>query len=336
MSSSNNKGTEKKGAISAEFLKNGFILLKNVFSGEYCDQLRTKILSKFDELKTLDPHQLEFYLTQPQAFSIPGAWEFLVHEKVIQALKEILESEYTLIPNFVIHKNKFGVSTNTIAKIPIPNRYGWHTDAGGEPFNKNHLAKDFRFVKCGLYLQNNDSEYGGGIDVVPGSHNLLFRTGLNRLDAKLRILNGKIGILFKNQTVPIEKGDVVIFHSFLMHTATVPKVMLEKMTEFEKKTGTKLSLLKAKLTLYFDACRSQFASPFLKVSAQRAKKELEYFSTHGGNKNLGFSEQIRFLFDQRCPNEFLEQVKQQGIKFARLEGLELENARKVYNSYKAI
>ena len=269
-------------------------------------------------------------------FSIPEIWEFLVQGKVVQALKEILESEYTLIPNFIIQKNKFAVGPNTIVKIPIPNRYGWHFDAGGEPFHPDHLAPDYQFVKCGLYLQDNDSEFGGGIDVVPGSHNLLFRTGINCLDAKLRCLKGKLGIIFKKKTIPIEKGDAVIFHSFLMHSATVPKEMLENMSEFEKKTGTKLSIQKTKLTLYFDACRSLYASPFLKVSIQRAMKEVANFKRNGGNKNLGFSEQIRFLFERRCPKEFLKQVRKQNIKFAQLEGLDLEEARRIYQLYESL
>jgi hypothetical protein len=336
MSESNSKQVIKNGKTAAEFSKNGFILLKNVFSEEYCDQLRTQILSKFDELKALDSNQLDFYLSQPQVFSIPGVWEFLTQEKVVCALKEILESEYTMIPNFIIQKNKFGVGPNTLAKIPLPNRYGWHTDAGGEPFHPDHLAQDFQFIKCGLYLQDNDPAFGGGIDVAPGSHNLFIRTGLNRLDLKLRDLKGKLGVLFNNQTIPIEKGDAVIFHSFLMHTATVPKKMLENMTEYEKKTGSKPSIQKTKLTLYFDACRSRFASRFLKASAQRGIKELDNFALNGGNKNLGFCEQIRFIFEKYYPNEFLEQIKKQDIKLAQLEGLDLEEVRHVYQAYKAL
>jgi hypothetical protein len=192
----NSKEVEESESIAAEFSKNGYILLKNVFSEEHCDKLRAQIFHKFDELKALDPYQIDYGLNQEQVFSIPDFWEFLVHEEVVRALKEILEHEYTIIPNFSVQKNKFGVGPVTIAKILIPNRYGWHTDSGAEPFDPDHVASDYRFVKCGLYLQDNDPEFGGGIDVVPGSHKLLCRTGVDRLDGKVRLLKGKLGIFF--------------------------------------------------------------------------------------------------------------------------------------------
>ncbi len=316
--------------ISTEFSKNGFILLKNVFSEEHCDQLRTQILNKFDELKAIDPQQIDHRLTQAQVFSIPNFWEFLVHEKVVQALKSILEPKYSLIPNFSVQKNKFGLSPVSVAKIPIPNRYGWHVDSGAEPFDPDHVAPDYQFVKCGLYLQDNDPEFGGGIDVVPGSHKLLFRTGVDRLDGKIRLFKGKLGVFFYNKTVPIKKGDVVIFHSFLMHAATHPKDIFKNMTELDEKTAhySSMPLQKTKLTLYFDACRSRFASPFLKVSVDRARKELNSNGS-GAREKLAYYDQLRFLLEQCYPVEFLERVKKHGIQFARLEGPDLEEAKRV-------
>jgi ectoine hydroxylase-related dioxygenase (phytanoyl-CoA dioxygenase family) len=333
----NSKGVEKSESIAAEFSKNGFIHLKNVFSEDHCDKLRTQIFNKFDELKAIDPHQADDGLAQSQVFSIPNFWDFLIHEKVVRSLKVILEPEYSLIPNFTVQKNKFGLTQTSIAKIPIPNRHGWHVDSGAEPFDPNHVAPDYQFVKCGLYLQDNDPEFGGGIDVVPGSHKLLFRTGMDRLDGKIRLYKGKLGILFNNKTVPIKKGDVVIFHSFLMHSATHPKGIFEGMTELDKKSAhySSMPLQKTKLTLYFDACRSRFASPFLKVSTQRAKKELDSVAGDARVK-LAYYDQLGFLLGKRYPMEFLEQVKKYGIQFARLEGPDLEEVKRVRQLYSTL
>jgi len=323
--------------ISREFSENGFVLLRNVFSEEHCDQLRTQILSKFDELKAIDPHQVDHGLVQSQVFSIPNFWKFLVNEKVVQALKAILEPEYSLIPNFIVQKNKFGLSQVSIAKIPIPNRHGWHVDSGAEPFDPDHLAPDYRFVKCGLYLQDNDPEFGGGIDVAPGSHKLLCRTGINRLDGKIRLLKGKLGFIFNNKTVPTKKGDVVIFHSFLMHASTHPKGIFENITEDDKNSAhySSMPLQNAKLTLYFDACRSRFASPFLKVSTQRARKELDSAAC-GSRGKLAFYDQLRFILEHCYPKEFLENVKKHGIQFARLEGPDLEEVKRVCQLYNTL
>jgi hypothetical protein len=199
------------------------------------------------------------------------------------------------------------------------------------------VAPDYGFVKCGLYLQDNDPEYGGGIDVVPGSHKLLFRTGMNRLDGKIRLFKGKLGVIFNNKTVPIKKGDVVIFHSFLMHSATHPKGIFENITELDKKSAhySAMPLQKTKLTLYFDACRSRFASPFLKVSTQRAKKELNS-TEYSARKKLAYYDQLRFQLGQCYPKEFLEQVKKHDIQFAKLEGPDLEEAKRVFQLYSTL
>jgi ectoine hydroxylase-related dioxygenase (phytanoyl-CoA dioxygenase family) len=320
--------------IAREFSENGFIILRNVYSEESCDKLRTQILNKFDELKTIDPKQIDHCLTQSQLFSIPYFWKILVHEKIVQALKTILEPKYSLIPNFNVQKNKFGLSQVSIAKIPIPNRHGWHIDAGAEPFDPDHVAADYQFVKCGLYLQDNDPEFGGGIDVVPGSHKLLFRTGIKRLDGKVRLYKGKLGVIFNNKTVPIKKGDVLIFHSFLMHAATHPKGIFENITEHDKKNAhySSMAFQKTKLTLYFDACRSRFASPFLNVSVQRAKKELSSVAS-GVDQKFSYIDQLKFLLEQHYPEELLEQVKMYGIQFARLEDRDLEEAKRLYQEH---
>jgi hypothetical protein len=48
---------------------------------------------------------------------------------------------------------------------------GWHTDTTS-PEHRGytfHLSDDFRVIQCAVYLQPN-SDFGGGVTVVPGSH----------------------------------------------------------------------------------------------------------------------------------------------------------------------
>ena len=88
-----------------------------------------------------------------------------------------------------------------------------------------------------MYLQDNDTEFGGGIDLVPGSHKILFIIGINRLDGEIRLLKSKLGVYFNNKTVPIKKGDVIIFYSFLLHASKHPKGIFESITELDKKNS---------------------------------------------------------------------------------------------------
>ena len=51
----------------------------------------------------------------------------------------------------------------------------------------------YRFTKCGIYLQDNTEEWGGGIDILPGSH--LFGLGGSpynpvNVAARLQVLLG--------------------------------------------------------------------------------------------------------------------------------------------------
>ena len=53
--------------------------------------------------------------------------------------------------------------------------HGWHRDAGGEMRHKycnKILGEDnYLFSKIGIYLQNN-TEYGGSIDIIKKSHKI--------------------------------------------------------------------------------------------------------------------------------------------------------------------
>jgi hypothetical protein len=64
------------------------------------------------------------------------------------------------------------------------------------------------------------------------------------------------------------------------------------------------------------------------VSTQRARKGLNSAGS-GAREKSGYHDQLLFLLEQRYPREFLEQVKKHDIQFARLEGLDLEEAKRV-------
>jgi hypothetical protein len=104
-----------------------------------------------DNLKALAPYRVDYGLTQAQVFSIPDFWEFLVHEKVVQAIKKILERGYTLTHNFTAPKNKFGVGPVSIAKIPMPNRWRY-SFTNEDPFEGITIKY---FLSCALIARTN-------------------------------------------------------------------------------------------------------------------------------------------------------------------------------------
>lgn len=86
-----------------------------------------------------------------------------INEKILEVEKKINKKIF-LLPKFQIHKNYH---------VNLKEFHGWHRDCGGElkfDYCKKILYEnDYIFSKVGIYLQQN-TEYGGSIDVVQNSH----------------------------------------------------------------------------------------------------------------------------------------------------------------------
>jgi len=82
--------------------------------------------------------------------------EMILSEPVLAALRSLVGDRIVLLPENSVMDSQFG---------------GWHTDTTsaellGETFRTD---PNFRVVNAAIYFQEN-GRYGGGLDVVPGSH----------------------------------------------------------------------------------------------------------------------------------------------------------------------
>ena len=84
--------------------------------------------------------------------------------KIIKELQKISKKKVSLLPILEVHKNYH---------VNLKEFHGWHRDAGGEmryKYCNKILGEDnYLFSKIGIYLQNN-TEYGGSIDIIKKSH----------------------------------------------------------------------------------------------------------------------------------------------------------------------
>lgn len=109
----------------------------------------------------------------------------LKDNKLIEKILEIFNSNE--IKNFILSlSNATNSKINFLPKFLIQRNYhvdrflspsvGWHRDCGGElsyKYCREILSSDnYVFGKLGIYLQEN-SIYGGSIDVIPYSHNYI-------------------------------------------------------------------------------------------------------------------------------------------------------------------
>jgi hypothetical protein len=126
---------------------------------------------------------------------------------------------------------------------------GWHRDASGEMVIKDCRKalenSNYTFGKIGIYLQDN-SEYGGAIDVIPGSNRDFFNYPKGRsipgfwisVFAHLQRYAFPIYKLLSNTNImskltkmintDIKAGDALIFDSRVFHKGTFARKDIEK------------------------------------------------------------------------------------------------------------
>jgi hypothetical protein len=80
-----------------------------------------------------------------------------LHKPTIEILRKLLGNDFVVLRECAAHFQGFG---------------GWHKDTTSQEF-AGHLfqwSENYLMVEVAYYLQDNDEEYGGGLDVEPGSH----------------------------------------------------------------------------------------------------------------------------------------------------------------------
>jgi hypothetical protein len=205
------------------FEVNGFLHAPGVFTPEQIRQLRdfcARLFARKPEYEGDmdgtamsvygDPgrsHRLDVFARNPEL-----SW-VLVHPPLLATLRGLLGQDFVFLPETSAHASGyFGA---------------WHKDtdaqeAGGAT---EHWRGDFRMVQVAIYLQDNTPEYGGGLDVIPGSHRRRGRAGQSvarsRLAAWLdRRLYGHVqGVAC---SVPTRAGDLVLFDFRMDHRPTSP------------------------------------------------------------------------------------------------------------------
>jgi len=156
---------------------------------------------------------------------------------IIMTLKEIgnfYNSDISILPTFNIQRNNHLDRLNSRG-------IGWHRDCGGEMeydyCSKKLSEKSYIFGKIGIFLQEN-SEYGGCIDLIPGSHkhiknnNKILRK-ISHIPLKVIVkIQEKLPFIYKNlpegffmkclnaKKIFDEKSAPVFFDSRILHRSS--------------------------------------------------------------------------------------------------------------------
>ena len=151
---------ESKELIS-KYKKDGFVIIQNVLESNEVKDLRNHLEEKFSIKINKDLRQVysEDVIKDEKFYSV------FLRNKLIDSCKIIFGENFNIIPDFMIQINSFGLSRKGY-------KFGWHVDSASEG-NAEYLLKDnYKFAKMGIFLQDNTIEYGGGINISPGSHKI--------------------------------------------------------------------------------------------------------------------------------------------------------------------
>ena len=223
------------------FHRDGFVVIPSVLSrGEVLRyrELMKQMFESSPDLSIGDDTNLRMNaISRYEALA-----ELLFIDPVLRSLKSLLGEKFVISPNTMVVDSKYD---------------GWHTDIttaalAGHTFSNDHA---FSVVNAAFYFQDN-GVYGGGLDVVPGSHkrddifledirrkNEAYRNGslLRSVKSHLRVfipdflLRLRRKFLAKNSlslvqsakpgqlTVAQNAGDLLIFDLRLWHKASWAK-----------------------------------------------------------------------------------------------------------------
>lgn len=206
-----------------QYFRDGYLLVPTILTAEEVRWLRAFLRPKFDSPglpPDTDHWQLDIFGRNPEL-----RW-LCFHEPTLQVVRSLFGDDIVMLPESTAHFNYFG---------------RWHKDTGsfdraGYRFFKE---KDYLQWTLAYYLQDNTVEYGGGLDVEPGSHRQLEdpfvwpkdrRTIWTKIWHQLdRSARRKYWLAWQEHggyvpsqvvSVPSLAGDMVIFDALINHHAT--------------------------------------------------------------------------------------------------------------------
>lgn len=266
-----------------QFRENGYLLVPGVYAPEALCAARELFPEVFaKQLQKGAPYDSTSLLTDIYSH-FPGLAGLVFNEKYIAVVKALIGPGAILIPECALHKSRY---------------INWHTDATEQELAGilSHHDLSTPILQVATYFQDNDPETGGGLTVIPGTHNLpdpFLRLYSKKWRDKIR--NRFLKILRRSLfhdldrhpakiDVPSRLGDLLVFDIRLFHRATFPrrKGGLEKFAVFntftyDTTTGRDyFRYMKERPERYYRYFREQPLAPVLRQKAAELDIRLFY------------------------------------------------------------
>ncbi len=192
-----------------QFREQGFLVVPGVLTRDQTAQLRAALDPEFDRpAANRLPGDVDGLLFDPFSRHAAVRW-LLFHPPTLEILRSVLGDDFVVLREAVAQREQFG---------------HWHKDTtsqekAGLLF---HYDDDFLMLEAAYYLQDQTAEYGGGLEVEPGSHRDRADRYAHR-SVPARVLGRMFGgPPTPNTVTQIEsrEGDLVLFDFRVTHRAT--------------------------------------------------------------------------------------------------------------------
>ena len=275
-----------------EYSKRGYVLSKSVIDEDQCDKLRKYIKSLIKK----NPKSEKNIILHSKCIKDKKIYEILFNKKINEDLKKIFGKKY-FINQFEIQYNSF----------PLKKNSGYHYDAQSERNNLYLKDKNYKFGKVGIYLQDNNVEFGGGINVVPYSQKI-FPIKYLRFENYIK----KVMSFFKKRIRTV-KGDAIIFDSRLLHTGTAPHKLLKNKNSISQKELEKNIKGNDKIAIYWNVCIKEYNNSYLRNSIERCiKHELK------ASEHKYYSDHLRLHYPSNYSSNFRKWCQEKSINISTL------------------
>jgi hypothetical protein len=239
-----------------KFNRDGYLLVPSVLSLAEVKKLREFLAPKFARpAEQRFPGDTENILFDLVGRYVETRW-LLFHPQVVDTLRSLLGDHYAVLRETSAHHEIFA---------------GWHKDTAAQEAagHRFQWRDDFLMVEAGFYLQDNTDEYGGGLDVVPGSHRIpdpvtkspaigykaeeqtFVQKVAGRVKSAMKKVWGESTAKVEQKeeplagcvSVPSKAGDLLIFDFRINHRAT-------------PRRGSKPSRIPDKMAIFFPCSRN--------------------------------------------------------------------------------
>jgi len=260
--------------VRRSFQAFGFVLIRSVLGPDDVRHAREALDRAFEHDGLSDPSRM----CSTEVLRYESIWRWIFEEPVVRSLRAALGPE-------LYYQNDLHVQRNSYGQAGLQRHRGWHMDAGSETDQSYLREPHYRFAKCGIYLQDFDNGWGGGIRVKRKSHRKLAETRLlNRgVFAARRALN-RIAITLRvdldTLELPTAAGDFCFFDSRLLHSSVLPSARNVRSLGYHQRSDVgsfwpDIPKQHTKYVLYWDACNRGMVDDFLRNSIERARSETE-------------------------------------------------------------